>query len=264
MAIKYTPKFNKEIRRILKNYNAKVTRLEEKFPTSRRIPPHISASGLKNNYENRGDLITKLKQLESFNQSKMSETVSITSQNIKTNKYEYESFLLNKSVARKRIQHLYDLNRERDRSDGRFLPSHRTRALKAQLRTLDRASSSNFGYQAYLAARNLASRYTDRREESDKQFYENFFDMLWANQQYAELDEDMVEKAHDMFESLSPEQLLEMYNREPDVHRLVEDYNLYSDTQGYSLTDEEVIRARIRFESLFDELPELIKKYSKF
>ena len=87
--------------------------------------------------------------------------------------------------------------------------------------------------------------------------------MLWSNQIYAEIDEDLVQQAHDMFEQLTPEQLLELYNREPDVQRLVEDYNLYTDTQGYAITDDEAIRARVRFESLMDELPALIEKYSK-
>jgi hypothetical protein len=87
--------------------------------------------------------------------------------------------------------------------------------------------------------------------------------MLWSNQIYAEIDEDLVQQAHDMFEQLTPEQLLELYNREPDVQRLVEDYNLYTDTQGFVITDDEAIRARVRFEALMDELPALIEKYSK-
>lgn len=263
MPINYTPKFNRYIRKVLDNYNKKVARLESKYPTSRSTPPHITARGLKNNYENKGELIAKLKQLESFSQKAMQQKISVSKDNVQTSAYNYKSYLLNKKVAENKIQHLLELNRARDKQEGRIFGSHRTRSLEANLRTLQLTNKPKFSYQNFLASQNVASRYTDRREETDKQFYENFFDMLWSNQIYAEIDEDLVQQAHDMFEQLTPEQLLELYNREPDVQRLVEDYNLYTDTQGYAITDDEAIRARIRFESLMDELPALIEKYSK-
>jgi hypothetical protein len=263
MPINYTPKFNKKIRQILHNYNRKVARLESKYPNSRSIPPHITASGLKNNYENKGELVAKLKQLESFSQKAMQQKVSVSKENVQTSAYNYKSYLLNKKVAERKIEHLLELNRAKDKQEGRIFGSHRTRSLEANLRTLQLTNKKHFSYQSFLASQNMASRYTDRREETDKQFYENFFDMLWANQIYAEIDEDLVQQAHDMLEKLTPEQLLELYNREPDVQRLVEDYNLYTDTQGYSLTDDEAVRARVRFEALMDELPLLVEKYSK-
>ena len=54
-----------------------------------------------------------------------------------------------------------------------------------------------------------------------------------------------------------------MYNSESDISRLVEDYHLYTDSEGYVISDEEVIRARIRLENLHDILPALIEKYKK-
>lgn len=264
MAINYTPEFNRKIRQIVQNYNRKVARAELKAPTSRRIPPHISVKGLKSAYTNRTELERKLKLMQSFSQEKMKKTALISTDNVRTNEYEYESFKLNRKVAERKIQHLISANQKRDRKEGRFLPSQRTRSLKAQLKTLQKGSSPKFNYKSYLASRNIADRYSDRREESDKRFYENFFDMLWADQYYAEIDEDLIQDIHDQIEQLTPEQLLEMYNNEPDVSRLVEDYRKYTDTQGYALTDEEVIRARIRAEQLHDILPELINKYKKF
>lgn len=259
----FTPQFNKNIRRIIKNYNRKVARLESKYPSSRNVPPHITTSALKSEYTNRRDLERKLKQLESFSQEKMKQTISVSSENVNTSRYMYESYLLNKKVAKEKINHLLELNRKKDKQEGRIFPSHRTRSLQANLRTLELTDKKKFSFQNYLASRRMADRYSDRRAETEKQFYENFFDMLWSNQQYSEIDPDLVQQAQDMMEQLTPEQLLEMYNSEPDVQRLVEDYNIYTDTQGYSLTDEEAVRSRIRFENLMDELPLLIEKYKK-
>lgn len=263
MAIRYTPQFNKKITSDVNAYNKRVARLEAKYPTSRRIPPRVSVKGLKALYSNKKDLMAKLNQLNAFNEKALNQVVSVSKDNVRTNRYEYKSFLLNQKIAKQRIQHLISLNQDKDRQDGRFLPSHRTRSLKAQLRTLEKGGDEKSSYQAYLAARNIASRYTDRREQTDKQFFDNFFDMLWANQQYADLDPELVQKAQDMLSELSPEQLLEMYNREPDISRLVEDYNIYTDTQGATISDVDSIRARVRFENLMDELPALIEKYKK-
>lgn len=264
MAIRYTPAFNKKIRQTVYNYNRRVERLMSKYPTAKNIPNPVTTSGIKNLYENRGDLIRRLKQLENFNEDKMKKTIQITADEINTNQYAYENFRLNKKVAQKKIEHLLQLNQARDKDEGRLIPSYRTRMLKANLKTLHKTDKANYSYKDYTASKNVVNRYTERREATNSTFYENFFDMLWGDQIYAEIDPELIEDIHDMIEQLTPEQLLEMYNRESDISRIVEDYNKYVDTQGYAVTDDEVIRARIRMEELHDALPALIQKYSKY
>lgn len=260
---KYTPEFNKEIRSIVKNFNKKVDRLSQKYPKSKRIPEKVTVRGLKSTYSKKSDMERRLKQLQSFNEEKLNKLVSVSSDNAKVSQFEYESFRLQRRVAKEKIQHLLKLNQQRDKKEGRIIPSHRTRSLKANLRTIEQTDKSRFSFKSFMSSKRMTDRYAERKAKTDQQFFENFFDMLWANQAYNELDPDLVQQAHDLLEQLSPEQLLEMYNSEPDISRLVEDYNLFTDTQGYSLTDTEVIRARVRFESLMDELPDLVKKYKK-
>ena len=259
----FTPEFNKRIRQVAKSFNAKVDRQQEKTPSA-NLPSKVTIKGLKDAYPSQRALESKLKLLERYNTDKMNQIIKIGREQVGVPRYEYESFLLNKKVAKKKIQKLLEKNIAKDKSEGRFLPSQRTRSLKAQLHTLESTDGKTIkNFNKYLASSRVAGRYSDKREQTDRQFYENFFDMLWADQLYAELDPDMVQEIHDMIEQLTPEQLLEMYNSEPDISRLVEDYHLYTDSEGFLITDEEVIRARIRLENLHDILPALIEKYKK-
>ena len=260
MAIKYTKAYNAKIKSIVGAYNKRVKRLQKKYG-SRRVAKPISIKGLKEAYTSKTDLDRKLKLMAGYKAGTMNAKIRATKEDVRTNKYEWESFQLSSKVADKKIEKLLKSSREMDKKEGRFLPSHRTISLKTQLKNLHRGM--NGSYNSYIKARTIASRYAEHRSETDNIFYENFFDMLWANQEYADIDPDQVQKAHDMFEELSPEQLLELYNNEPDVSRMVEDYHLYKATSGEAMTDTEAVRARIRFENLMDELPLLIKKYKK-
>ena len=260
MAIRFTPEYNKKIRSEVNAFNKRVGRLQKKYGT-RKVARPVSVKGLKEAYTTRADLDRKLKLLHNYNEQTMDDKIMVTSENIRTNKYEWETFKLNYKVGRMNIQHALETSRDVDKKEGRFLPSQRTRSLKAQLNNLEKGK--NGSYKQYLVARKIASRYSDQREKTNQTFYANFFDMLWANQEYADIDADLVQNAHDMLESLSPEQLLELYNNEPDIMRLVEDYHLYHDTAGEALTETEAVRARVRFEQLYEELPDLIAKYKK-
>lgn len=267
MAIKYTPELNKEIRRIVYNYNRRVQRAMARYPKSKNLPPLIRTADIKNLYENKGQLRQRLNLLQSFNATKLNETSKITADGSRFNTYRYKTGILNSKVALNKINQKLETARRLDREAGRVIPSQRTRALLAEKRTITRAISDNgkiTNPKKFLGALRVTERYTDRRSETNQQFYENFFDMLWGDQVYADLDEDLVQSIHDRLEQLSPEQLLEAYNNEPLLSSIVEDYNKYVDTQGYAINDEEEIRSRVRLEMLDEALPEIIEKYSKF
>jgi hypothetical protein len=266
MAIKYTPELNKEIRRIVGNYNKRVKRLYRKSPTQRNLPPLVKASEIKKLYETKSDLKQRLKLLNSFNKSSLNTTQQVTPAGDRINAYRYQTAMLNYKIALNRINEKLNVNKRLDREAGRIIPSARTRALMAEKRTITRAITDNgdiTNINKFRGALRVTERYTDRRAESDKQFYDNFFDMLWSDQNFAELDPDLVQSIQERLQELSPEQLLEAYNNEPILSSIVEDYNKYVDTAGKSITDDEVYRSRVRLEMLDESLDSIISKYSK-
>ena len=267
MAKNYTPEFNKQIRRIVYNYNRRVERLMDKYPYNSpyntKIPPLIRTPDLKNTFETKGLLVRKLKQLESFNEDKMFKTVTL-SPRVKIPKYEYESYLIDKDLANRKIAQMLAQSRKRDKMDKRLLPSQRTRRLVAEQKTLNKNRINNM-INDFFSSKKVADRYGSKREKTNQQFFENFFDMLWSNVAYTNADEDLVQNIHDMIEwNLSPEQVLQMYNNEPLVNGIVEDYHKYTDMTGLVASDEEIERYNDRLQMLYDALPELIEKYKKY
>ena len=67
-----------------------------------------------------------------------------------------------------------------------------------------------------------------------------------------------------MMRTLTPQQLLELYNNEKEIKAIVDDYNKYVDTLGDAArSDEEKQRKNSTLESLRLMLPSKIEKYKK-
>ena len=260
MGIRFNKAYNQRIRSVVKNFNAKVARAEAKGIEI--VPSKISTKALKDAYILRSDLDRRLKQLENFNIQKTHNIYRVGQDFTRMSEWEYETMMRNKSATLRKVN--AELNRQKkiDRLNKRILPSERTRQLKRTVKALKIMPTSATAAQIKRMG-TIIRRYNEGRAETDAQFYENFFDMLWASVPYVEADEDMVQEIHDMLEQLSPQQLLDLYHNEQLLKNIVEDYNKYIDTQGYAITDKEVERKNETLQNLRDALPTLIEKYSK-
>lgn len=229
----------------------------------KHIPEKLSTQALKNTYANRADLERRLKQLDRFNLQKAKSINKVGVDNVNMSYWDYENIKSNRISAMRKVQAQLERQKGIDRSKKRIFPSERTRQLKSTMRSLK--VNPNVASQSQLRTlKKIISRYGEKRLETDQQFFENFFDMLWASVPYVDADEDTVQYIHDMCEQLSPDQLLEMYNNEPLLKEIVEDYNKYMDTQGFAITDQEAWRKNMALEELKDRLPKLIEKYKRF
>ena len=100
MAIRYDKNFNKEIQKVVKNFNAKITRLEA---TEQEIlPEKTSVKELKTIYQDRRQLKRKLKQLRKFSEKGM-EKVLITPGGAEMTQWEYETGKADYTVAKRRL-----------------------------------------------------------------------------------------------------------------------------------------------------------------
>ena len=238
--------------KIVENYNKRVRRGTIKAPTLR-------LRDLRKVYTDPKDLNRKLKILKSFSAKNLSKKVSVTKENVFIPKHKLESYELSKKYAEEIILDKIAKSEAIDKKQGRIFAGQRTRRLRSDLKTLSLSKT----YNQLMASMRTAQRYTDTRPESDQQFYLNFFEMMWSNQDKTGADYDVMVEIETELGKLTPEQLLEAYNNEPSLSRMVEDYHKYEETNGDALTDQEKIRSRIRLEMLKDELPAIIEKYSK-
>lgn len=86
MAIRYTKEFNAEIRRVVKNYNAKIKRLNQKGVID--TPEQVYVSDLKEEFSSRAGLLRRLKDLQAFSKAGSEERVRIG--NYQASRYQYE------------------------------------------------------------------------------------------------------------------------------------------------------------------------------
>ena len=83
--IRYDKKLNAEIRKVVANFNAKISRLERKHHAN--LPERVKVSELKETYFTRSDLKYRLKQLEKFSERGVEEIIT-TKGGATTTKYE--------------------------------------------------------------------------------------------------------------------------------------------------------------------------------
>lgn len=260
MGIRFNKAYNQRIRSVVKNFNAKVARAEAKGIQT--LPSKISTKGLKDAYILRSDLDRRLKQLENFSVQKTQNIYRVGEDLKRMTEWEYETMMRNKSATLRKVNAELKRQKQLDRLNKRILPSERTRQLKRTVKSLKITPMAATAAQLKRMSA-IIRRYNEGRAESDAQFYENFFDMLWASVPYVDADEDTIQEIHDMLEQLTPQQLLDLYHNEQLLKNIVEDYNKYIDTQGYALTDREVQRKNETLQNLRDALPVLVEKYSK-
>ena len=89
MAIRFDPALNKEIRRVVQNFNKKRNRaIQRGF---HHLPPTLTVSELKNRYTKRSQLMRDLRLIKSFNKGK-DEALRVveTSGGAKAIKWEYD------------------------------------------------------------------------------------------------------------------------------------------------------------------------------
>lgn len=261
MSIRYNQKLNKQMASTVHNFNRKVSRAEA--AGLKRVPEKTSVSYLKRTYTSRADLLRKLKQLDRFSMKDSGSIMKIGSDNTRLSNWQFESLKTDRYATIRKLE--AELNRQKmiDRVNRRILPSERTRQVRATLKALKVSPTAATASQLNRMQA-IIDRYGERRVETDEQFYTNFFDMLWSNYNFVGADEDLLQEIEDMMRTLTPQQLLELYNNEKEIKAIVDDYNKYVDTLGDAArSDKEKQRKNSTLESLRLMLPSKIEKYKK-
>ena len=89
MAIRYDKTLNKEINRVVKNFNNKVKRLEQS-ERDLMLPAKVSIKELKDEFRTRRELYRELEKLKRYSKRGIEETI-ITLGGAKISKYELEN-----------------------------------------------------------------------------------------------------------------------------------------------------------------------------
>lgn len=254
MAIKFTPEYNAEIRRVVKNFNQKRNRaIQRGF---KLLPPLLTTKELKMRYQTKSELDRELNRIKRFNRSG-DEALRIveTSGGAKAIKWEYDYL---KSNLRSAIK-FYD--REIEEATRFSTPMQVTKAeylnnmrAKRDYLNLELSQLNQSQFRTFRATINEYLHANEARTNG----YRNWMKEVELIMRQLGYDNKTINKFFEGFDSLTPRQFLTMYQQNSLISRIYELYIPTNDGTFELSTSEE--DAKDLIDTLMEEKDEMILK----
>lgn len=265
MAIRFDQSLMTEMRRVVKNFNAKRRRLEKAGQTV--LPDKLSVNDLMS-FSRRRELYSALKDIRSFSK-RGAETPRKLESGYVT---EWEFRTVKERSRRAQI------------SLARRIRQAEIREPQNEYKSMVKDYIKNMQFKRAYLKRDITKlsvsqfrtykKIIEQREDLSKineAFYENFFDMLFKDAYVAGVDENLLDDIEQKLRKLTPNQLADAFKEVPALSNIVERYNQYVGvSQGkpylkfpsayYQVTQEEQIN--IAFKYLSDRVDQIVKQYS--
>lgn len=252
MAIRYDRQFNKQIRRIVDNFNKKIKRLERADHAI--LPNRVLVSDLKKDFTNRNDLKRELRRLELFTEKNMEQIITIGE--MTATRWQFE---IDKQRARDAKANLTkEINKIE--SAGELTPrtSDYLQNLQFRRNYLNKPLKSLSSSQ--LRTRKKIIDQDEQKERKQQTFYHNLFDMLFKIGYQTNADQADVIYIMEKLSKLTPHQLSEAIASNAALKNFVEKYQIYASSSEESSAENDVVEA-IRI--LKDAVPSILEYYSK-
>ncbi|MBO7716700.1 MAG: hypothetical protein J6S85_24250 [Methanobrevibacter sp.] len=259
MAIKFDDNLNERIRRIVKNFNAKVRYNKYKTRGKGMLPEKISVRTLKDKYsdKSRSELEKQLKLYQSFGQR---EALDITENRL--SKWEKNYFKANlqktKDFYDKEIDELNRISNEGIDYQIKF--SERLLTLKAQRAELDKdlsdlTESQIKGFRRYFE-------YAERSEITKAKAFRHYLNQLERTMDNLGYSKAEINDLFNKFNQLTENEFMEMVRHEDLIDRVYDLIDSPKERGIYELMAEED-DARSTIDAILDESNDIIAKYKK-
>ena len=253
MAIRYDKSLLREMRRVVKNFNAKRRRLEKQGRAN--LPEKVGIKDLQG-FTRRRELYTALSDLKRFSQKGAENLVNI--QAGKITKWELET--------------LQNRSRRAKISLSRRLKGVETREKTSEYKGMVRDYITNLRYQREYLNRDITKinsarlktyrkivNQSEERKIKNEIFYENFFDMLFKEAYVAGIDQERLDALEKKLRQLTPDQLASAYNEEPVLHNILERYKAYINVEQGKPSLKRYARATEVYRTIEEQLDTAIK-----
>ena len=264
MAIRYDKKLNSSIRKLVKNYNAKIKRLEGKEGLT--LPFRISSKLIKSRTKNRSDLKRLLKNLAEFTTRGGEKNIMVKGRVIP--RYQYNQAKRFRSLIKRRLKAreefvkntypTYEGVKERFTIAEQF--DEETRNIEAQREKL--LDVDFLDYSPSEMTKYIIDLEANARTVNLTQWQQNYADML--------LDVGYVhginhQKLHDLREKLlelSPSQFDKLFKTESTIKQIIYYYNQVNEL-GVDIpyTDKEHEDVISVYDSLVNNIDTILKDY---
>lgn len=254
MAIRFDAAYNAEIRRVVRNFNQKRNRAIKRGFT--HLPPLMTVSELKSRYTTRSQLNRELKLIEKFNKNR-DEALKVveTSGGAKAIQWELDYLKANLNYAReyydREIKNAAKLDTELNVAKMEYLNNLKS---KRDYLALELAELNPSQFRTYRTTINEALFANQRNLKN----YRNWMGEVEIIMRQLGYDNKTINQFFEGFDTLSPQQFLNMYRQSAIVSRI---YELYIPTRDGSFklsTTEDDAKELIN--TFMIEKEELIKK----
>lgn len=222
MAIRYNKNLNEKVRNAVRNYNARISRMEKRGVS--RLPQKIMVSELKSRYNTRAELDRELSRISTLGRKNVIKSVT-TSGGAKVADWQYTYAKTNRKSAKEYFEKEYArLNKRTARFPGeRMLLDNASAKINLLSRPLDSLNQQQF--RSIVATINEFATSTQQLKNS----YRGFLSEVEWVMNMVGIDEETKETFFKKFKTLSPEQFLYAYDNNDIINRI---YQLYQKDYG--------------------------------
>lgn len=244
MAIRYNQKLNTNINRIVRNYNAKIKRLE-RSEEELYLPDLTSVKEIKEGAKNRRELNRMLKDLERFSERGMEKTVTFAS-GVEMSRYQAEKLKRNIRIAKaKTTRQINEFKSTPIKVFG--IPQNTPYQYDEAYLNL-KTQRENLEKNIYQMNRKQIERLESNLEdiiysyEMEEQYKDNWIDMIEKLSYYGEVDKHKVDEIKERIKNISPSNFTKLYRNEKSIKALQE---LYRDVVRNKLNVDEELASDI-------------------
>lgn len=258
--IRYDKRLNREIERTIRNFNAKVKRLEKK--SHEALPAYESVTNLKSDYTSRYELKRKLKELQRFSKRGAEEIVRTKGGAVTTRWYLSEIKREQRTMLKRKQKELEKLQSSTKKMFGKpsyAMGSEEISNVKASINLLKKdvtsLKPSKFkqisGQILNLAVKDLSKRWN---------LYNNIGDIFMHVTEMAGCESYKVDKVFNTLSKLSFNEWNNMYEKEHVFTILLETYTdiKLASANTYESTAQEI---RDIIDMLYENIDEMVKEY---
>lgn len=264
MAIRYDAKLNKEINRVVRNFNNKINRLK-KEDSSLLLPETVSVRGLKSEMFSRKDMIRKLKDLERFSIRGMENTIT-TEGGVDISKYEYDLIKREsrriKSYLTRQLKTVSNITptvagvpQDATYSE---MGSQQVANLIARREALEKGSiakMSNAGLKDFIS---LLNKNRQRMNYQTNIFRDNYMNKMLFNLGYfIGYDKDKINDIKAKMNELSDKQFMEMFNTDLLIQSIRDFYN---ESHNADPT-ENAVDLTVLYDELYKNIDSIIENF---
>lgn len=268
MAVKYTTSLNSELRRVIRNYNNKIYRLE-KSERDLILPEKANIKAIKERITNKWELNRELANLEAFTKRGAEETIT-TKGGASLSKYEYQR------LQREQRRLVQRLTREIERY-GNIKPrefgkvqsatyaqmgDEKVSNLKAKRKAIARRKLRAISNEELKSLKTLINKANANYRKDKNVFYDNYLDGTLLNLgYYVGYDKEKLDYIKNKLNELTPEQFLKAFNTEVSLKDIQDRYVL-SHEEGIT---PEILESDVQpvLDALYDNIDSIIADYKK-